>query len=101
MPIAGSLTIPQGKTRTKTTRILPLALFVGASAAQAQQAALRFDIVSVKLSDPAKEHLALYWRQPDGLKWDGVTLRGMIANDWPADIRSTPWYLVPDAISSN
>jgi len=43
-------------------------------------ATLRFDIVTVKLSDPTKEHLALYWRQPDGLKWDGVTLRGMIAN---------------------
>ena len=60
----------------KTSRILALALLVGVSAAHAQQAALRFNIVTVKLSDPAKEHLALYWRQPDGLKWDGVTLRG-------------------------
>jgi uncharacterized protein (TIGR03435 family) len=49
-------------------------------AVHTQQAALRFDVVTVKLSDPAKEHLALYWRQPDGLKWDGVTLRGMIAS---------------------
>ena len=49
-------------------------------AAHAQQAALSFDIVTVKLSDPAKEHEAMYWRQPDGLKWDGVTLSGMIAN---------------------
>jgi uncharacterized protein (TIGR03435 family) len=49
-------------------------------AAHAQQAALSFVIVTVKLSDPAKEHEAMYWRQPDGLKWDGVTLSGMIAN---------------------
>jgi uncharacterized protein (TIGR03435 family) len=48
--------------------------------AQAQQADLHFDVVTIKPSDPAKEHLALYWRQPSGLKWDGVTLRGMIAN---------------------
>jgi len=64
----------------KRSRILLLALFVAASAVHAQQAALSFDIVTVKLSDPAKDHLALYWRQPNGLKWDGVTLRGMIAN---------------------
>jgi uncharacterized protein (TIGR03435 family) len=49
-------------------------------AAYAQGATLRFDVVTVKLSDPAKEHDAMYWRQPDGLKWDGVTLSGMIAN---------------------
>jgi uncharacterized protein (TIGR03435 family) len=64
----------------KMYRILSFALFAAASAAHAQQAALRFDIVAVKPSDPAKEHLALYSRQPDGLEWDGVTLRGMIAN---------------------
>ena len=64
----------------RTSRILSLALFVAASAAHAQQAALHFDTVTVKLSDPATMHLALYWRQPDGLKWDGVSLREMIAN---------------------
>jgi uncharacterized protein (TIGR03435 family) len=48
--------------------------------AQTKQAALSFDVVSVKPSDPAKQHLALYWRQPDGLKWDGVPLSVMIAN---------------------
>lgn len=48
--------------------------------AQTKQTALSFDVVTVKPSDPTKEHLALYWRQPDGLKWDGVTLRDMIAN---------------------
>ena len=64
----------------KSSRILTLALFLAVSAAHAQQAALRFEVVTVKLSDPAKEHMALYWRQPNGLKWDGVTLRGMIAN---------------------
>ena len=61
-------------------RLLLLVLFLAASAAPAQRADLHFDSVTVKPTDPAKEHLALYWRQPDGLKWDGVTLRGMIAN---------------------
>lgn len=60
--------------------LLSLVLFLAVSPAQAQKADLRFDSVTVKLSDPAKDHLALYWRQPDGLKWDGVTLSGMIAN---------------------
>jgi uncharacterized protein (TIGR03435 family) len=31
-------------------------------------------------ADPATEHEAMYWRQPDGLRWDDVTLGGMIAN---------------------
>lgn len=57
-----------------------LLLSMATYAVHAQQPALHYDIVSVKPSDPAKEHLALYWRQPDGLKWDGVTLRDMIAN---------------------
>jgi uncharacterized protein (TIGR03435 family) len=64
----------------KTPRILSLVVFLAVCAAYAQQADLHFDIVTVKLSDPAKDHLALYWRQPNGLKWDGVTLSGMIAN---------------------
>jgi hypothetical protein len=46
----------------------------------AQQADLQFDSVTVKLSRPATEHEAMYWRQPDGLRWDDVTLGGMIAN---------------------
>src|SRR3569833_185385 len=62
------------------TLIVVLAVLVATSVAHGQQSALRYDSVTVKPSDPAKEHLALYWRQPDGLKWDGVTLRGMIAN---------------------
>jgi uncharacterized protein (TIGR03435 family) len=64
----------------KTSRIITLVLCV--AAAHAQQAALRFDIVTVKLSDPTKEHEAMYWRLPDGLKWEGVTVSGMIANSY-------------------
>jgi len=64
----------------KTSRILLLALFVAASSAHAQQATLRFDVVTVKPSDPTKGHEAMYLRQPDGSKWDRVTLSGMIAN---------------------
>ncbi|CAN5763449.1 hypothetical protein BH10ACI4_BH10ACI4_11170 [soil metagenome] len=48
--------------------------------AQTKLTALSFDVVSVKPSDPSKEHEAMYWRQPNGLKWDNVTLIGMIAN---------------------
>lgn len=61
-----------------------LALFAAslatASTLSAQGPALSFDAVSVKLSYPTKDHEAMYWRQPDGLKWDGVTVSGMIAN---------------------
>lgn len=64
----------------KTPRFLSLVLFLAVYTAHAQQSYLHFDTVTVKPSDPAKQHLALYWRQPDGLKWDGVTLREMIAN---------------------
>ena len=64
----------------KTPRFLSLLLFLAIYSVHAQQPDLHFDSVTVKPSDPAKEHLALYWRQSDGLKWDGVTLSGMIAN---------------------
>lgn len=82
-------------------RLLLLVLFLAASAAPAQRADLHFDSVTVKPTDPAKEHLALYWRQPDGLKWDGVTLRGMIANAY--GISSAVKYQIeggPDWMSS-
>lgn len=64
-------------------RVLVTAMILAIAApmhAQTKQATLSFDVVSVKPSDPSKEHEAMYWRQPDGLKWDGVTLTGMIAN---------------------
>lgn len=54
----------------------------GAVHSQTKQTALSFDVVSIKPSDPSKEHEAMYWRQPDGLKWDGVTLNGMISNGY-------------------
>jgi len=61
----------------------------GAAPATASAGALglSFDTATVKPSDPAKQHLALYWRQPDGLKWDGVTLTGMIANAYGVSSR--------------
>jgi len=57
------------------------------ASAGAHAAGLRFDIATVKPSDPAKQHLALYWRQPDGLKWDGVTVTGIIANAYGVSSR--------------
>jgi uncharacterized protein (TIGR03435 family) len=65
----------------RSVLVIATSLFIVAPVhAQTQQPTVSFDVVSVKPSDPAKEHLALYWRQPDGLKWDGVTLSVMIAN---------------------
>jgi uncharacterized protein (TIGR03435 family) len=43
-------------------------------------AAPQLEVATVKPSDPAKEHLGMYWRQPDGFKCDGATLRGLISN---------------------
>ncbi|HEY1743206.1 MAG TPA: TIGR03435 family protein [Granulicella sp.] len=45
----------------------------------AQTAAPQLEVATVRPSDPAKEHLGLYWRKPDGFKLEGTTLRGMIA----------------------
>jgi uncharacterized protein (TIGR03435 family) len=47
------------------------------------------EVATIKPSDPAKEHLGLYWRQPDGFKLEGTTLRGMIANAYstPASVK--------------
>ena len=38
----------------------------------------QLEVATIKPSNPAKEHLGLYWRQPDGFKFEGQTLRGMI-----------------------
>jgi len=60
----------------------------GATHAQVMQAngpmpatpAPQLEVATIKPSDPAKQHLGLYWRQPDGFKLEGTTLRGMIVN---------------------
>ena len=44
-----------------------------------QTPAPQLEVATVRPSDPAKEHLGLYWRKPDGFKLEGTTLRGMIA----------------------
>ena len=61
-------------------QLLSLVLFLAVYLANAQQADLHFDSVTVKPSHPTNEHEAMYWRQPDGLKWDDVTVSGMIGN---------------------
>ena len=38
-----------------------------------------FEVATVRPSNPAKEHLGLYWRQPNGFRLEGTTLRGMIS----------------------
>jgi uncharacterized protein (TIGR03435 family) len=58
---------------------LVAAIFAPASP-KAQTAAPHLEVSTVKPSDPAKEHLGLYWRQPDGFKLEGMTLRTMIGN---------------------
>jgi uncharacterized protein (TIGR03435 family) len=84
----------------KVPLLLPWVLLLAPSV-HAQKTDLHFDVATVKPSDPAKEHLALYWRQPNGLKWDGVTLRGMIANAY--GVSSTVKYQIeggPDWMGS-
>ncbi len=56
------------------------AMTATASAIHAQAPPPVLEVATVKLSDPAKEHLGLYWRQPDGFKCEGTTLRGLISN---------------------
>jgi uncharacterized protein (TIGR03435 family) len=56
------------------------AILAAASTIYAQTAAPQLEVATVRPSDPAKEHLGLYWRQPDGFKCEGTTLRGLISN---------------------
>jgi uncharacterized protein (TIGR03435 family) len=57
----------------------------------------------VKPSDPAKQHLGLYWRQPDGFKLDGETLRGIIVNAYSVQgnvkgmVQGGPAWMTSDA----
>ena len=60
--------------------VLLTVVFAVASAMHAQTPAPQLEVATVKPSDPAKQHLGLYWRQPDGFKLEGTTLRGMIGN---------------------
>ena len=48
------------------------------SVIHAQTSAPQLEVATVKTSDPATEHLGLYWRKPDGFKREGTTLLGMI-----------------------
>lgn len=65
------------KMQCPTLAILAV-LLAAASTMNPQTAAPQLEVATVRASDPAKEHLGLYWRQPDGFKRAGTTLRGMI-----------------------
>ena len=58
------------------------AILAAASTIHAQTPAPHLEVATVRPSDPAKEHLGLYWRQPDGFKCEGTTLRGLISNSY-------------------
>lgn len=60
--------------------VLLTVLLAAAAAIQAQTPAPHLEVATVRPSDPAKEHPGLYWRQPDGFKCEGTTLRGLISN---------------------
>jgi uncharacterized protein (TIGR03435 family) len=66
--------------RSRRALALLAAIFATASLIHAQTAAPQLEVATVKPSDPAKEHLGMYWRQPDGFKCEGTTLRGLISN---------------------
>ncbi|HEV2710215.1 MAG TPA: TIGR03435 family protein [Edaphobacter sp.] len=73
---------PAGKKCRRYRRAVALlaAILAGASTIHAQTPAPHLEVATVRPSDPAKEHLGLYWRQPDGFKCEGTTLRGLISN---------------------
>lgn len=66
--------------RYRRAAALLTATLAAAATLHAQTPAPQLEVATVKPSDPAKQHLGLYWRQPDGFKLDGTTLRGMIIN---------------------
>jgi len=82
---------------------LLIAILAAASAIHAQTTAPQLEIATVKPSDPAKEHLGLYWRQPDGFKREGTTLRSMIGHAYgvPSSVKGLvqggPAWMVSDA----
>jgi uncharacterized protein (TIGR03435 family) len=79
------------------------AILAAASTIHAQTPAPQLEVATVKPSNPAKEHLGLYWRQPDGFKCEGTTLRGMIANAYgvPSSVKGLvqggPAWMLSDA----
>jgi uncharacterized protein (TIGR03435 family) len=79
------------------------AILAAASTIHAQTPAPQLEVATVKPSDPAKQHLALYWRQPDGFKREGTTLRGMIAYAYgvPSSVKGLvqggPAWMLSDA----
>jgi uncharacterized protein (TIGR03435 family) len=79
------------------------AILAAASTIHAQTPAPQFEVATVKPSNPAKEHLGLYWRQPDGFKREGTTLRGMIGHAYgvPSSVKGLvqggPAWMLSDA----
>jgi uncharacterized protein (TIGR03435 family) len=96
---------PTGKQGKRYRRAMALlaAVFAAASAIHAQTPAPQLEVATVKPSNPAKEHLGLYWRQPDGFRLEGQTLRGMISNAYSVQssvkglIQGGPAWMLSDA----
>ena len=89
--------------RYRCAGALLIAIVAAASTIHAQTAAPHLEVATVKPSDPAKEHLGLYWRQPDGFKCEGTTLRGLISNSYgvPSSVKGLivggPAWMLSDA----
>jgi uncharacterized protein (TIGR03435 family) len=89
--------------RYRSAVALLTAILAAASTIQAQTAAPQLEVATVKPSNPAKEHLGLYWRQPDGFKREGTTLRGMIGHAYgvPSSVKGLvlggPAWMLSDA----
>jgi uncharacterized protein (TIGR03435 family) len=66
--------------RYRPAAALLAAILAAVSTMHAQTPAPQLEVATVRPSDPAKEHLGLYWRQPSGFKCEGTTLRGLISN---------------------
>jgi uncharacterized protein (TIGR03435 family) len=89
--------------RYRRALALLTAILAAASTIHAQTPTPHLEVATVRPSDPAKEHLGLYWRQPDGFKCEGTTLRGMIGNAYgvPSSVKGLvqggPAWMLSDA----
>jgi uncharacterized protein (TIGR03435 family) len=94
-----------GKTCRRYRRAVTLlaVILAAASTIHAQTPEPQLEVATVKPSNPAKEHLGLYWRQPDGFKREGTTLRGMIGHAYgvPSSVKGLvqggPAWMLSDA----
>jgi uncharacterized protein (TIGR03435 family) len=71
--------VGKGRRRHRIGITLLLLILVTPFTSYAQTPTPQLEVATIKPSDPTKQALGLYWRQPDGFKREGTTLRGMVS----------------------